>query len=89
MPTHKYLIIGGGMAAAAAIKGIREIDADGSIGLVSTEADPPYKRPPLSKKLWQGKPIETVWKGMSTDGVQTYLGHTIKSINPAKKHAVD
>lgn len=89
MPGYKYLIIGGGMTAAAAIKGIREIDANGTIGLVGNEADPPYKRPPLSKKLWQGKSIETVWKGMSTEGVEMHLGHTIRSIHPAEKHAVD
>jgi 3-phenylpropionate/trans-cinnamate dioxygenase ferredoxin reductase component len=89
MPGYKYLIIGGGMTAAAAIKGIREIDADGSIGLVSSEGDPPYKRPPLSKKLWQGKPIETVWKGMSTEGVQLHLGRTIQSIHPTERYAVD
>ena len=29
MPHYKYLIIGGGMTADAAVKGIREIDADG------------------------------------------------------------
>jgi 3-phenylpropionate/trans-cinnamate dioxygenase ferredoxin reductase component len=92
MPGYKYLIIGGGMTAAAAIKGIREIDANGSIGLVGNEADPPYKRPPLSKKLWQGKPIETVWKGISTVGVEglsMHLGHTIQSIHPAERYAVD
>jgi 3-phenylpropionate/trans-cinnamate dioxygenase ferredoxin reductase component len=92
MPGYKYLIIGGGMTAAAAIKGIREIDANGSIGLVGNEADPPYKRPPLSKKLWQGKPIETVWKGISTVGVEglsMHLGHTIQSIHPAYRSAVD
>jgi 3-phenylpropionate/trans-cinnamate dioxygenase ferredoxin reductase component len=92
MPGYKYLIIGGGMTAAAAIKGIREIDANGSIGLVGNEADPPYKRPPLSKKLWQGKPIETVWKGISTVGVEglsMHLGHTIQSIHPTERYAVD
>ncbi|HST03235.1 MAG TPA: FAD-dependent oxidoreductase [Chloroflexia bacterium] len=89
MPGYKYLIIGGGMTAAAAIKGIREIDPNGSIGLVGNEADPPYKRPPLSKKLWQGKPIEAVWKGMSTGGVEMHLGHTIQSIHPAERYAVD
>lgn len=89
MPGYKYLIIGGGMTAAAAIKGIREIDANGSIGLVGNEADPPYKRPPLSKKLWQGKPIETVWKGMSTAGVEMHLGRTIRSIQPTDRYAVD
>ena len=92
MPGYKYLIIGGGMTAAAAIKGIREIDASGSIGLVGDEADPPYKRPPLSKKLWQGKPIETVWKGMNThaaDGLDMHLGHTIQSIDPSERYALD
>jgi len=68
MPEYKYLIIGGGMTAAAAIKGIREIDTEGSIGVVSEDVDPPYKRPPLSKKLWQGKPFDIVWRGMQTEG---------------------
>ena len=44
---YTYLIVGGGMAADAAVHGIREVDADGSIGLISAEPDPPYKRPPL------------------------------------------
>ena len=70
MPTYKYLIVGGGMSAAAAIKGIREIDACGPIGVIASESDPPYKRPPLSKKLWQGKPVEMVWKGMPAAGTE-------------------
>src|SRR5215210_253901 len=89
MLRYKYLIIGGGMSAAAAIKGIREVDADGSIGLVSEETDPPYKRPPLSKKVWQGKPLEIVWKGMKTEGVDMHLGHTIQSISPRERCAID
>ena len=51
----KYLIVGGGMTAAAAVRGIREHDADGSITLVGSEPDPPYKRPPLTKGLWAGE----------------------------------
>ena len=47
-----YLIIGAGMTADAAAHGIREIDADGSIGIVGAEADPPVRRPALSKDLW-------------------------------------
>src|SRR6476620_6527982 len=89
MPNYKYLIIGGRMSAAAAIKGIREVDADGSIRLVGAETDPPYKRPPLSKKLWQGKAIETIWKGMNTDGVELHLGHMIQAIRPGERCAVD
>lgn len=37
----RYLVIGGGMAGGAAIRGIREIDTEGSIGLVGAEPDPP------------------------------------------------
>jgi hypothetical protein len=36
MRNYKYLIVGGGMTADAAVKGIREVDPKGSIGLVSS-----------------------------------------------------
>jgi RNA polymerase sigma factor (sigma-70 family) len=52
MESYRYLIVGGGMTADAACRGIRELDRDGTIGLVSEEAHPPYARPPLSKALW-------------------------------------
>src|SRR6266542_5910487 len=45
MPNYKYLIVGGGMTADAAVAGIREADRDGSIGLIGAEPDPPYNRP--------------------------------------------
>ncbi len=52
---YRYVIVGGGLAAASAVAGIREHDADGSILMVSRENHPPYHRPPLSKGLWSGK----------------------------------
>ena len=51
---YRYVIIGGGLAAASAIEGIRSEDADGSILLVSRENHLPYARGPLSKEAWQG-----------------------------------
>ena len=54
MPHYKYLIVGGGMTADAAVNGIREADGEGSIGLISAEQNAPYNRPPLSKGLWKG-----------------------------------
>jgi NADPH-dependent 2,4-dienoyl-CoA reductase/sulfur reductase-like enzyme len=51
----RYLIVGGGAAAASAIDGIRERDPDGSIRVLSRDNHPPYQRPPLSKGLWFGK----------------------------------
>ena len=55
MTHYPYLIIGGGMTGAAAANGIRERDDAGVIGLISAEPEPPYDRPPLSKKLWDGQ----------------------------------
>ncbi|MDQ3930348.1 MAG: FAD-dependent oxidoreductase, partial [Chloroflexota bacterium] len=89
MTHYTYLIIGGGMAAHAAIRGIREVDPDGSIALISEESDPPYKRPPLSKKLWAGKRLETVWSKMDDLGVEMHLGRTVKAIAPGNKIVTD
>ncbi|AXE37711.1 Putidaredoxin reductase [Acidipropionibacterium virtanenii] len=52
MRTYKYLIIGGGMVADGAARGIRELDGEGTIGILSADVDPPYTRPALTKKLW-------------------------------------
>lgn len=52
---YDYVIVGGGLAGASAVQGIRELDAVGVILLVSEENHLPYDRPPLSKKLWFGK----------------------------------
>ena len=48
-----FLIVGGGLAAAAAVDGIREVDPTSTIGLITEEAEPPYQRPPLSKEFLQ------------------------------------
>ncbi len=48
-----YLIIGAGVAAAAACEGIRQYDKKGSITLVGVESHPPYARPPLSTEFLQ------------------------------------
>ncbi|GAB4359763.1 MAG: FAD-dependent oxidoreductase [Methylohalobius crimeensis] len=89
MPTYQYLIIGGGMTADAAIQGIRAIDPRGSIGLIGTEPHPPYKRPPLSKGLWQGKPLEKIWYATEERDVTLHLGTTVQTLDLAAKHVVD
>ena len=86
---YTYLIVGGGMAADAAAQGIREVDPDGTIGLISSEPDPPYKRPPLSKKLWQGKPLDSVWLGTDRLGVDLHLGRTGRLLDLQHKRVVD
>jgi 3-phenylpropionate/trans-cinnamate dioxygenase ferredoxin reductase subunit len=89
MPHYPYLIIGGGMAADAAVRGIRELDPDRAIGLVGAEPDPPYSRPPLSKALWKGEPLESVWRNTAEAGVDLHLGRTVKELDLAAKRARD
>ena len=73
MRNYKYLIVGGGMTGDAAVSGIRELDAKGSIGMITAESDVPYDRPPLSKKLWKGQPLESIWRHTKERNVDLYL----------------
>ncbi|MGA9873423.1 MAG: FAD/NAD(P)-binding oxidoreductase, partial [Rhodococcus sp. (in: high G+C Gram-positive bacteria)] len=52
---YDYLIVGGGMVADSAARGIRELDEAGTIGILGMDTDEPYTRPALSKKLWTDK----------------------------------
>jgi NADPH-dependent 2,4-dienoyl-CoA reductase/sulfur reductase-like enzyme len=89
MPNYTYLIIGGGMTAASAVQGIREVDASGSIGLLSAEAHAPYDRPPLSKALWKGKPLASIWRQFDNQGVTLHLGQRVRSLDPNGKRVTD
>lgn len=90
MKPHKYVIVGGGMTAAAAIGGIREIDADGSIAVICAEMHPPYDRPPLSKALWNGqKTEEAVSRDAGGPGVAIHLGRRAVALDAAKKTITD
>jgi NAD(P)H-nitrite reductase large subunit len=87
MNSYKYLIIGTGMTADAAVRGIRELDATGSIGLIGVETDPPYNRPPLSKGLWKGKSLDSIWRKTDKLQVTLQLGRKVVSLN-AEEHSV-
>jgi NADPH-dependent 2,4-dienoyl-CoA reductase/sulfur reductase-like enzyme len=75
---YRYLIVGGGMAADAAVRGIRDVDTEGSIGLVSADADPPYRRPWLSKDLWKGASLDKVWLKNADRGAEIHLDRTVE-----------
>jgi 3-phenylpropionate/trans-cinnamate dioxygenase ferredoxin reductase subunit len=89
MKNYTYLIIGGGMTADAAVRGIRELDPVGSIGLVGYETDLPYSRPPLTKGMWKGRPFAKVWRGTDNLNVDFYLGREVTKINPTSKRIRD
>lgn len=87
--SYSYIIVGGGLAGAGAIEGIRQHDSNGSILLVSAEHDPPYDRPPLSKQLWTGgKQVEEIFlhpqSFYSQHGVDLKLGARVAELDPAE-----
>ena len=89
MAHYRYLIVGGGMTAASAARGIREVDSEGTIGMLSREEEPPYNRPPLTKALWKGKPLESIWRKLDKFNVQMHLGRNVEALYPGEKRVVD
>jgi 3-phenylpropionate/trans-cinnamate dioxygenase ferredoxin reductase component len=78
---YRYLVVGGGMTADAACKGIRDHDKDGTIGLFGEEPNEPYDRPPLTKGLWKGKPEESIWRGTPNLDVDLHPGRKVVSLD--------
>jgi 3-phenylpropionate/trans-cinnamate dioxygenase ferredoxin reductase component len=89
MNQYHYLIIGGGMTADAAVQGIRSVDQSGTIGLIGNEPHRPYKRPPLSKALWKGEPLESVWLQNAKDHATIHASRTATEIKTKEKQVVD
>jgi NADPH-dependent 2,4-dienoyl-CoA reductase/sulfur reductase-like enzyme len=89
MKHYRYLIVGGGLTGDAAVRGIRELDTEGSIGMLSKESDPPYARPSLSKGLWKGRPIGKIWRNTRELGVELHLERTVTDLDPEWKYLHD
>jgi 3-phenylpropionate/trans-cinnamate dioxygenase ferredoxin reductase subunit len=88
MQTTKYLIVGAGMTGDMAAKGIREHDSDGSITMIGADPNPPYKRPLLTKGLWQGAPEEKLWREPA-DRAELITGRRVVSLDLAAHTATD
>lgn len=86
---YRYLIVGGGMTADAAMHGIRERDNTGTIAVLCGENHLPYDRPPLSKKLWSGKPLDSIWRKTSETGAELLLDTRAVSGDIAGKTITD
>ena len=89
MQNTRYLIVGGGMTAAEAAKAIREREPRAAITLVGAESHPPYKRPPLTKKLWSGGEESSIWKGTDELGIDLRLTRRIARVDLDASRAVD
>jgi len=88
MHKTKYLIVGAGMTGDMAAKGIREHDSEGSITMIGADPHPPYKRPLLTKGLWQGASEEKLWREPA-EGVELVTGRRVVSLDLAAHAATD
>ncbi|MBN9747842.1 ferredoxin-NAD reductase [Amycolatopsis sp. A1MSW2902] len=83
----RFVLAGGGVAAASAAAGLRNQGYDGQIVLVSDEPHLPYERPPLSKEFLAGK-FGTGDFQANPDGwyaendVEVLLGTRVASLDP-------
>ena len=89
MNRYDYLIIGGGMTADAAARGIRELDTKHTIGIISADPHPPYNRPPLTKGLWKGDAAETVWRHSDDTGADLRLNRRAVRLDVGMKRVTD
>jgi NAD(P)H-nitrite reductase large subunit len=89
MHQYQYLIIGNGMTADAAVKGIRSVDQTGMIGIISNDPHASYKRPPLSKALWKGDPLQTIWLLHINANAVIHTPRTATGINVKEKFVTD
>ena len=90
MDTVEFLIVGGGLASARAIKSYREAGGAGRIVLVSRDDSVPYHRPPLSKRYLRG---ETDREGTFVEpesfyaeqDVELLLSRTVERVLPGER----
>jgi NADPH-dependent 2,4-dienoyl-CoA reductase/sulfur reductase-like enzyme len=89
MAAYRYLIVGGGMTADSACRGIRDHDSGGTIGMIGAEPHEPYVRPPLTKALWTGKEESSIFRGTPELGVEVHAGRRIVSLDLDERVAID
>ncbi len=85
---YEFVIIGGGMVADTAAKGIREQGADGSIAILGEEKTAPFPRPALSKKLWTDPDFSRDDAALETaeqTGATLHLGSPVVAVDPDTK----
>ncbi len=57
--------------------------------MIGKELVSPYLRPPLTKGLWKGKPLDKIWRGTEKFNVDLRLGREARSIDPVNHTVVD
>jgi len=85
-PGRRIVIVGGGQAAGAAMRKLRELRFDGEVVLVSEEEHAPYERPPLSKEyLWGAEQDVRYIASGDRANEQMLLGRAVTSVDPERR----
>jgi len=87
MASQEIVVVGGGLAAGKLAAAYREADGEGDLTIVSTEPDPPYNRPPLTKGLLRGEQERESTYVMEQEEwddavVELRLGTTVEALHP-------
>jgi len=89
MDHRTFVIVGGGLAAGAAVTTLRTEGFDGRIVVFGTELHVPYERPPLSKEYLRGEAERSslslrpaAWYGEAA--VELRLGETVARVHPSE-----
>lgn len=82
----RFVIAGGGLAAAKLAEALRGNDFDGTVTLISAEERLPYERPPLSKEHLLGK---KALADFTVDAAQWYRDHHIEIMLGTTVTAID
>jgi NADPH-dependent 2,4-dienoyl-CoA reductase/sulfur reductase-like enzyme len=85
MKSFELVIVGGGLAAARAIKSYRQAGGPGPIALLSRESDLPYHRPPLSKRYLRGETTDAPF----AEDAAFYRDHDVEVLLETIATAVD
>ena len=82
-----FVVVGAGLAGAAAVQELRERGFDGRIVLVGAEPELPYERPPLSKEFLRGEQDEPMHirppEWYEEQGVELRLGTRAEAVDAA------
>ena len=87
MAAKEIVVVGGGLAAGKLADAYRAAGGEGDLTIVSSEPDPPYNRPPLTKGLLRGEQERAstyVKQQEEWDDavVELRLGTTVESLHP-------
>ncbi len=83
----RYVVVGGGLAGQRAVEVLRRKRPDASIVLASSEDQPPYDRPPLSKEFLRGDQTNLSYYQQrdwyAANRIDLRLGESARRLDPA------